>query len=332
MCVIDLDFPEPTSLDPEETNPHCPAPPLEGESPRASDDEISFRHSGWSRLRGRVAAALARVYGDSPRLRRFLSCGSRAWIYRAVENPDLYACRSDTCRDRWCSPCSQFRGRVIAANLSAFCERRSVRFLTLTLRSAAVPLADSIARLYRSFTKLRRSRTWSAHVLGGAAVLEVTFNASTGLWHPHLHCLVEGSFFPHAALRSAWLRASGDSFVCDIRPCPTADNAASYLTKYITKPYAHSWINRPEQLDEALRAFNGLRTCLTFGSWRGLRLTRLATLYTWEPVAALPDVLSRAAQGDPWAAALLNHLKGETKCQSNDLPIRSPPARSPAAS
>lgn len=313
-----------TSLDPNETKSHTADDANEDIHDALQTSDIAFRHSGWARLRHRVFDALCRVSISLGRLERFANCGSGAWVYRAIEDHDRYSVRSATCRDRWCQPCAQHRGLILAANLAAHCDRRSIRFVTLTLKHSPDPLRDQLDRLYRCFARLRRNECWASRVSGGAAVLEVTYNARAGTWHPHLHCLVEGAYIPHAELRSAWLRITCDSFVVDIRNCPDSAHAARYVAKYVAKPWAHSWINRPQQLDEAVLALHGRRACLTFGSWRGVLLTQTDTVYTWEPIAPLQKLLFLAATGEPHAVAILANLKGCEQCQDQQ-PARASP-------
>jgi hypothetical protein len=59
------------------------------------------------------------------------------------------------------------------------------------------------------------------HVAGGIAVEEVTRNARTGEWHPHLHLVID-SALPEAVLQGKlaelWAAVTGDSHIIDGRP------------------------------------------------------------------------------------------------------------------
>jgi hypothetical protein len=61
-----------------------------------------------------------------------------------------------------------------------------------------------------------------AHVAGGIVVEEVTRNARTGEWHPHVH-LISDVDVPQAAVlqgkvTALWVSVTGDSHIVDVRP------------------------------------------------------------------------------------------------------------------
>jgi hypothetical protein len=94
------------------------------------------------------------------------------------------------CRQKWCPVCV----RRIAA-------RRSDRyrlavgmmewplFVTLTIPPHETDHLGDLRRLRRGFGKLRRTKTWRAHVKGGVAGLEVS--SRSGAFHPHLHTVCD---------------------------------------------------------------------------------------------------------------------------------------------
>jgi len=146
-------------------------------------------------------------------------------------------------------------------------------------------------------------------VLGGAAFFEVTRSAETGLWHPHLHILVEGKYLPQEQLAGLWKDITGDSKIVDIRLVDQRKGVAEYVTKYVGSPFPADIYRDQDLLAEAMTAITGRRTCLTFGHWRGLKLTKLSTNDSWEPLAPLQEIRQRAQAGDPWAIAVLQACK-----------------------
>lgn len=305
-----------TSLDPVESESQLAAD-LPAEGGRTDETlEISFRHSGWRALRRRVLGSFARVCSSRSRVERFTNCGSFAWVLQDRGNPDRYTVSASHCHDRFCVPCALARGRAVAHHLATQAAGRRILFVTLTLRSAPVPLAQQLDRLYAAFARLRRIALWRATIRGGAAVLELTWSAKRGLWHPHLHILAEGSWIPHGDLRSAWHRITGDSHVVDVRLARTADDVAGYAAKYLTKPIAASWARIDDCIDEAVSALAGRKLCLTFGTWRGLRLTDPPDPGDWQAVAPLEDILRDAANGLPYATRILRLLKEPQSCHS----------------
>jgi len=198
-----------SSLDDLETNPW--------NSPCWSRSEVRFHQRDWKSRRTIIRALDHR--GTIDLAKRALRIWGCCAIPRILMDPHgLPILQPGWCRDRLCPTCAARRAYRSKGQLLKITQSmNSVRFLTLTLRSSPRTLAAAVDHLDKSFKRLRSSRIWSEHVKGGVAVLEVTWRADTRRWHPHLHVLVDGSFFPHSQLKSAWLEASGDSFIVDIR-------------------------------------------------------------------------------------------------------------------
>jgi hypothetical protein len=191
----------------------------------------------------------------------------------------------------------------------------------LTLRASTESLQDLLDLLYTSFAKLRRTCLWSQTQDGGVAFCEVKWCNATNRWHPHLHVLTEGKYIAKQALSNAWRKATGGSFIVHVTKIRHADTAVGYVVKYASKPHDHSMMHDPDRLDEAVLALKGRRLCLTFGTWRGVRLTEVPDRGTWTPVAPLSRLIVQSRLGEPAAAAILDSLP------STSLPddCRSPP-------
>lgn len=289
--------------------------------------ELAFRHSYWARHRARISAALNRLYPGDPRADAFDRCGTGAWIMVNPDNPDQVRVNATYCHDRFCAPCQRSRGQNIRFNLADFIKTKQVRLLTLTVASDDQPLAKMIAHLYHSFTALRRTNLWQTHVTGGLAVLEVKRSTQTPRWHPHLHVLIEGTYLEQGALTHLWHSITKTSFILDIRQAHRPDDTASYVVKYITKPTALRFTNRPELLDECIVAMRGRRTLLQFGTWYAIRLTSDPIRILWQPVAPLHEIITRAASCDPFALRLLEILEAKRQCHTDpDNQNRGPPA------
>lgn len=201
---------------------------------------------------------------------------------------------------------------------------KEIRFLTLTIKTGTEPLAESLDKLYTAFQKLRRRAIWTRGVDGGVAFLENKWSQSAQRWHPHLHCLLEGRYIDKSRLAHAWFEVTGDSFIIDIRRPPNNESVARYVTKYAGKPFNNSFLNRPALLDEAILALRGRKLALTFGRWRGLKLTAVADDGSWEHVSSLESMLERAGSGDLEA---LDILKRITNRNLEGILPRSPPSR-----
>ena len=287
---------------------------------QSGNRSINFRHSGWARDRRRVYDALRRTNQTGNRLHDFTECGKHAYVFRSVDDPDLYALGGSTCHDRFCLPCARERSRVIATNVKDKLESKRARFLTLTLRSTTESLADLLAKLSSDFAALRRSKLWRARVTGGVAFIEVKWMDATHRWHVHLHSLVQGRYLPNKELSATWLKITGTSHVIDIRIASDNAHVTHYITKYASKPLDHTVVVEPDKLDEAVVALKGKRLCMTFGSWRGYKLTDPPESGTWVQLGTLDEILQRASDGHPDSIAAMTALRIEYVPSTRDPP------------
>jgi hypothetical protein len=308
--------PPPTSLDTQETNDEMwSQEELAAYEPPRDDYQIepllpaeaSFRHGGWKRTRARIFDALVSLHISATRLERFACCGSGC---RVLYHPEQQALRlaGNYCHDRFCIPCGAARARTIARVLAAHCGARPIRFLTLTLRHSPTALGDQIDRLYDSFRRLRNRKAWKAHVAGGAAFIELKLGRD-GLWHPHLHCLIDGDFWSQKEIAEQWHAVTGDSYIIDIRKPDSQSSLVNYVCKYASKPMETSAIRNPSRLAEAITSLRGRRLCLTFGTFRGLVLEPHEECSDgWIVMGRLSDLIQDARRSDPEAIRLLEAL------------------------
>lgn len=134
--------------------------------------------------------------------------------------------------------------------------------LTFSCKSA-VDLDDAMRHLVASFRRLRQRQAWKKLVIGGAWILELTHSPRG--WHPHIHALVYGYYYPWAQLRDQWMAVSGGSAVFITALPHSTTNAVDYLTKYLTKQ------NLPnDKLLEAESFLRDFRLVQCFGGWTQL--------------------------------------------------------------
>lgn len=327
--MLAFGLPDVTSLAPEETNPHTTRP-IPGDSPAVPPDVgVRFRHSGWRYDRELVHLALQRTAAPAARVDRFALCGRNAWVLRSRTDPDHLRVASTKCHDRWCRPCQRERAARIAANLRGKLLGGCHRFVTLSLRSSDADLPTQLDRLHSCLRCLRRSAWWSTRVTGGAAFIELTRNAVTRLWHPHVHLIVEGKYLPQGDLSRRWLAVTGDSPIVDVRLVRDDAAVARYVAKYLCKAVPAAIVRDPASLDTAMRALKGRRTMTTFGAWRGFDLDAAPPDQIWDCIAPLADIIQRAHAGDAVARQLLAQLRRPDQCQAS-LPVSTPPPRQPA--
>lgn len=282
-------------------------------------DPKSFRHSGWQPTRHRIWRALHSAGASVSRLSAFSSCGDDAWLVRSAEDPQVVAIQSDHCHDRFCTPCNVSRAHRLASRVAELCANRNVRFVTLTLKHNPDPLSNRLAFLLRSFRTLRHHRIWTRHVRGGVAFIEVKRNLDTGCWHPHIHALVEGSYFPKQDLATDWYSITGDSYVVHIARPKRLTDVSRYVAKYITKPLDAHTLHDHDSLTEAIAALHRKRLCTTFGTWRGYPLNDLPDPVTWDKLFPLARLLDAARNGDQDSLALLAALRRTNRCRLDSL-------------
>jgi len=287
-----------------------------------------FRHSGWRRDRRRVWRALGRTRQSFSRVQAFASCGASAYVYRTPDPPHEYFLAGSSCHDRFCVPCARVRGDRLALEILHTLDGQPVRFLTLTIRHTDSPLSDQLDHLYASFRRLRATTLWKRSCSGGCAILEITHSDTSDAWHPHLHVLMHGGYISQSLVKAAWLKATGDSSIVDIRMVRSEDHIARYVSKYVAKPFDRSIIDREDLLDELIIATRNRRMVVTFGGWRGIRLTQTAGDHDWELLGSLDDVARAARSGDAESMRALRYVAGDRTDDVLDLVVAGlPPPR-----
>jgi hypothetical protein len=273
-------------------------------------DEARFRHSGWKTLRLRVWQALNHAHVGRTRRDRFANCGSGAYVYYSP-SANRTVIRANYCHDRFCVPCANARARRVREAILAQVSGRRVRFATFTLRHSRSALRDQIKRIYAAFAAFRRRREIAQRITGGVAILEVKLSDRDGLWHVHLHCLLEGDYIDQRQLSAHWLAVTGDSSIVDIRSVGSTSDRVAYATKYAAKGLDASVFRDLDRAVEAIHALRSVHLFRFFGTWRQIDINAQGNEVTdWQPVGRLVSLIARAAAGDREAAAWLALLSG----------------------
>lgn len=178
------------------------------------------------------------------------------------------------CRDRLCPLCAAARSRQVSDRvMTAIRSADSLRFLTLTRAHTDAPLKDQLDALYASYRDLRRTVEWKRHVVGGIATIEIERNEKTGQWHPHLHVLIDGNYWPHASIKATWKAVTGDSEIVWIKQVPSRRKIANYVAKYASKPAAIAdW--PPDVIREYAAAIHRRRLVLATGNMHASKVDR----------------------------------------------------------
>lgn len=232
-------------------------------------------------------------------------CRTEAWV---VQHEDTKQIRiaSRKCNQRWCPMCSKTKRWIITNSVASWMKTAQFpKFLTFTLKSSPASLEVQVSRLYDAFRNLRKRAWWIRKVSGGVWFFQLTVNKATGLWHPHIHCLVDGEYIAHRFLSNEWLDLTCDSKIVDIRKVSDPEAAAEYVARYATVPGDLLLCTIAQGADMVI-GLKGRRMCGTFGSASGISLRPQPSdeRYKWHKVFDYHTLIV-GASFDPYIADIL---------------------------
>lgn len=262
-CPTDLDYSplpvSPTSLDTQETS-----------SPTADIGSYRDYTTRYSAEEDRLTRTLYEAVDDelnTSHTEHYDLCRSDAWFIRELET-SVVRIVSNHCRLRWCPFCALVKAYKASLAIGEWVRKANhPKLLTLTLKSADLPLTVQIDQIYDAFRKLRKRNAFKFRIVGGFWFFQVTKSEKTGYWHPHVHCVCEGKFIPHETLKSLWERITGDSVVVDIRGIKDAKKVTNDVTRYISRPMSLKNLSTESMMD-LFTSFHGRRLCGSFGTAR----------------------------------------------------------------
>lgn len=274
-----------------------------------------FLFKRWSKQHQRWIEILSTSQNHQPYAARMEKCGSDAWIQRSPStNRVRLVCNA--CRVRCCPRCQHNAASKLQRRLDIALRcapQTDFRLITLTMRSTSAPLKTQILNLKSSFRRLRQRKSWQHHVKGGYAILEITYNAKRDHWHPHLHIITTGRFFPQEELSREWGNASRGSTIVDIRRIKTTKGVLHYVTAYVTKQPDDLGAAPDNRWLEYFDAIKSSRFLIAFGN-----VPKAEKLppdpedpRDWEPLYPLYVVVLAAQQGQQWARLLIKLLRKE---------------------
>lgn len=218
-----------------------------------------------------LAWSAAELFYDTVDRNRYTSysnqlhnCRTQAWFARHIES-GMVRVISSACRLRWCPLCAKARRTYITAQVANWIEHsRYHKFATFTLKHSEEDLTFQINRLYKCFQKLKKSVFFKKHVKRGIWFFQIKRSKQTQQWHPHLHCIITGSWIPYNDLRKTWLKITKDSSVVDIRPVKDPEGCANEVARYAASP-ANLTTNDAQDYLEIFESLYGRRIC---GAWK----------------------------------------------------------------
>ena len=264
---------------------------------RASFDLLAWRSSG------EFYYAVDQQHG-SQYLNKWDACRDHAWFARHKDTGEVRVF-SSACRLRWCSLCSNARRGYITHTVAEWLTKsRYPKFLTVTLKHSDAPLAHQVKCLYDYFRKFRKVKFVKKSAVGGIWFFQIKRSKKSGQWHPHIHCVVEGSYMKQRALSEIWSRITFGSKVVDIRPIRNIEKGANEVARYASTPADLSTTD-PSDFVELFDSLHGRRSCGTWGTARNvsLRQPKADDINKWENVGSWTVLY--ATQGREAAAQII---------------------------
>lgn len=207
----------------------------------------------------------------STRRKTFDQCRTDAWFVVHKVTREVRV-QSSSCALRWCPFCVRTRRRAITDNVMRWLnEGPRCRFITLTLRHRSAPLKDQVDDLYYFFKQLRKTKLWKNHVKGGIWFFQIKRSKNDKYWHPHLHILTTGKYFPQDDLKELWRKVTRGSYIVDIRDVKDKRKSALYVARYAAAPCRLLDYSLDNAV-ECVKALHGRRICGAFGDAKGVKL------------------------------------------------------------
>ncbi|MBW7992808.1 MAG: hypothetical protein FVQ84_22700 [Planctomycetes bacterium] len=199
------------------------------------------------------------------------TCRDHAWFARNDESGEIRIA-AKTCHLRWCPLCAHAKRNFIGFKVKEWVDTlKYPKFLTLTLKHRDTDLRFQIDELYRYFRILRRRKHFNDLVTGGIWFFQVKKSKNDKLWHPHIHCLIGGSYIPHGWLKRTWEQITFGSTVVDIRPIKDSSGACNDAARYAAAPGPLVGLSLSDGV-ELVRSMQGRRIVGTWGTARTVKL------------------------------------------------------------
>lgn len=201
------------------------------------------------------------------RAENYAGCRTYANFVRHKETGKVRV-QASSCRLRWCPLCIRAKKQIIVQEVAGWLKTlKRPKFLTFTLKHREEPLRDTVKDLYKFFRNVRKTKWFKKNVRGGVWFFQVTKSKTDGLWHPHIHCLVDSNFLPKEELSELWELITGDSKIVDVRAVKDNAKTAEYVARYATTPCRLASFELHEAV-EIVQTLHGRRICGTWGTGR----------------------------------------------------------------
>ena len=235
-----------------------------------------------------IAASMHRIWREHPRkdiafknrAARMFNCSSYLVFGDAVNMETGEVKRklqaANFCRDRLCPMCQWRKSLVVFKQLSQIMNRIDEEqpgayvpvMLTLTMRNVpSDQFGDGVSLILKSWSRMmnksNRRKPWRV-TAGWFRALEVTYNAETAEWHPHIHAVLlmpsgyfadPAKYIDHSQWVAEWRWALGADYDPSVEVHTVKGDrahAVAEVSKYAVKP--GEWVSDDrDETDERVR-------------------------------------------------------------------------------
>jgi len=315
VCSLASDVPL-NSLDPSES-------PVDSTTLNSFAERLRFG-AGLSE-RHRWINALPSLDWTFQQKENYRTCGTFP-VIEYDETSERIRVRTQTCKSRFCPACRkhrQYRWRVTIEAALNHLTNSNWQLITLTQQHTDDPLKTQLARLRKSFRKLRQTNLWKASIRWGIAVIEVTYNADTKQWHPHLHILAPTNYIDYSKLRQCWRKATNGSHIIDGTKIKSLAHATAYLSKYLGKPPSFAVFEEPGRIAEYSDAMKNAKMLLPFGDYPDAAKPEQREKPTtiWKQIGTLESIMNLSISGHKIARRIVTIISAPIRAQQQLEPV-----------
>jgi plasmid rolling circle replication initiator protein Rep len=174
-------------------------------------------------------------------------CGTNLKFSYDVDNKSSELAYANFCRTRICPQCQKRRSLKLFSNTLKLLEdvKDNYKYIHLCLTIPSVGAHEMRSEITRLYVASRNFFKETKQFCGVIRSLEVSLNCDTGMYHPHLHCLVlvrpsyftSRSYLTHEELQKKWGK---HIFISNpqvyIRKCENVVKGLIEVVKYASKP------------------------------------------------------------------------------------------------
>ena len=201
----------------------------------------------------------------------FAWCRTSSWFIVNEQTREVRVA-TRTCKLRWCPMCARARMQFLTSQVTDWFECvRNPKFLTLTMQHNEEPIAEQVQYLYDCFKNFRKRKLIKDRIAGGVWFFQIHKSKRDGLWHPHLHCVIDSDFIPHKRIAALWKECTLTSDIIDISAIKDPAKVARDVARYAARPGILADLEGEDRID-LVDAMHGKRLVGKWGNASGISL------------------------------------------------------------